>query len=161
MIMDSDFSRHYELSFPVAIKPKRRTAGIEWSDGMIETIASKFATSFNRDLADELGVSMRTMIRKARELGLEKEPGFLDKNRKEISQMARDARRPNPTKGQKGWSVSGSEKYRFKPGHVPAMKDNPELIERVHRKRNETIKNEKFRLRVGLEPETKLRLKNY
>ncbi|SFK99302.1 hypothetical protein SAMN05216357_11052 [Porphyromonadaceae bacterium KH3CP3RA] len=159
--MDSDFSRYYELSLPVVAKPKRRTAGIEWTDEMIEFITSKFATSFNRDLADELGVGMRTMIRKARELGLEKEPGFLDKKRKEISQMAKEARSPNPTKGQKGWSVPGGEKYRFKPGHVPAMKDNPELIERVHRKRNETIRNEKFRLKVGLEPETKLRLKNY
>ena len=159
--MDSDFSRYYELSFPVVAKPKRRTAGIEWTDEMIEIITSKFATSFNRDLADELGVGVRTVIRKARELGLEKEAGFLEKNRREISQMAKEARRPNPTKGQKGWSVPGSEKYRFKPGHIPAMKDNPELIERVHRKRNETIRNEKFRLKVGLEPETKLRLKNY
>ena len=139
---------YYELYIPTIIPSKRRITGIEWTDEMVDIITSKFATSFNRDLADELGVSMRTMIRKARELGLEKEPGFLDKNRKKISQMARDARSPNPTKGQKGWSV-------------PAMKNNPELIERVHRKRNETIKNEKFRLRVGLQPETKLRLKNY
>lgn len=153
--------RYYELYIPTIIPSKRRTTGIKWTDEMVDIITSKFATSFNRDLADELGVSMRTMIRKARELGLEKEPGFLDKNRKKISQMARDARSPNPTKGQKGWSVPGGEMYRFKPGHVPAMKNNPELIERVRRKRNETIKNEKFRLRVGLQPETKLRLKNY
>lgn len=153
--------RYYELYIPTIIPSKRRITGIEWTDEMIDIITSKFATSFNRDLAYELGVSMRTMIRKARELGLEKEHGFLDKNRKKISQMARDARSPNPTKGQKGWSVPGGERYQFKPGHVPAMKNNPELIERVHRKRNETIKNEKFRLRVGLQPETKLRLKNY
>ena len=152
--------RYYELYIPTIIPSKRRTC-IEWTDEMVDIITSKFATSFNRDLADELGVSMRTMIRKARELGLEKEHGFLDKNRKKISQMARDARSPNPTKGQKGWSVPGGERYQFKPGHVPAMKNNPELIERVHRKRNETIRNEKFRLRVGLHPETKLRLKNY
>jgi len=159
--MYSDYSNYYELRLPAVFEPKRRTAGIEWTDEMIKTITSKFATSFNCDLADELGVSMRTMIRKARELGLEKEPGFLDKNRNKISQMAQDARRPNPTKGQKGWCVPGGEKYQFKPGHVPAMKNNPELIERVRRKRNETIKNEKFRLKVGLDPETKLRLKNY
>lgn len=159
--MHLDFSKYYELSLPVVFEPKRRTAGIEWTSEMIETITSKFATTFNCDLADELCVSVRTMIRKARELGLEKEPGFLDKKRKKISQMAKDARRPNPTKGQKGWTVPGSEKYQFKPGHVPAMKNNPELIERVHRTRNETIKNGKFRLKIGLDPETKLRLKNY
>lgn len=159
--MNTDLSRYYELSLPVITEPERRTAGIEWTDEMINIITSKFATSFNRDLADELGVSVRTVIRKARELRLYKEPGFLDKNRKKITKMAKEARGTNSTKGQKGWSVPGGEKYRFKPGHVPAIKNNPELIERVHRKRNETIKNERARIRIGLEPETKLRLKEY
>jgi hypothetical protein len=159
--MDLDLSRYYELNLPEIPITKRRTAGIEWTDEMIDIISSKFATSFNRELAEELGASMRTMLRKARKLGLEKETEFLNKNRKEISRMAKESRRPNSTKGQKGWSVPGSEKYRFKPGHVPAMKDNPELIQRVHQKRNETIKNEKFRLRIGLKQKTKLRLINY
>ena len=89
--MNTDLSRYYELNLPVITTPKRRTAGIDWTAEMIDTITSKFATSFNRDLAGELGVSLRTLIRKARELGLEKEPGFLEKNRKTISKMAKDA----------------------------------------------------------------------
>lgn len=158
--MNDNLSRYYELSLPIVVEPKRRTAGIKWTNEMIETITSKFATTFNRELADELGVSMRTMIRKARELGLEKEPGFLDKNRSVISKMARTARGDNPTKGQKGWSVPGGEKYRFKPGNASRMKTDPELVERVHRKRNETIREEKFRIRVGLKQKTRLNLKN-
>lgn len=158
--MNDNLSSYYELSLPVIVPPKRRTAGIEWTDEMIDTITTKFATTFNRELADELGVSMRTMIRKARELGLEKEPGFLDKNRSEISKMAKESRGSNPTKGQKGWSVPGGEKYRFKPGHVPATKTDPELVERIRQKRNATIREEKFRIRVGLKQKTKLNLKN-
>lgn len=158
--MNDNLSSYYELSLPVIIQPKRRTAGIEWTDQMIETITLKFATTFNRELAEELGVSMRTMIRKARELGLEKESGFLDKNRSEISKMAKESRGPNPTKGQKGWSVPGGEKYRFKPGNISRMKTDPELVERVRQKRNATIREEKFRIRVGLEQKTKLKLKN-
>lgn len=154
-------SNYYELSLPVIIPAKRRTAGIEWTDGMIEAITAKFSTTFNRELADELGVSLRTMIRKARELGLEKEPGFLDKNRAGIVKKIKTVRGPNPAKGQKGWTIPGSEKYRFKKGHIPRMATDPELVERVRQKRNATIRGEKVRLMAGLAPQTKMKLKVY
>lgn len=155
---------YYELTLGPEIKekrPPRRTAGIEWTDEMLRAIKTKFPTTFNKELAAELGVSWRTLVRKARELGIEKEPGFLDKRRKEITCMAQDARPENPTKEQKGFAIPGSEKYWFKKGHIPAMKNNPELIKRVHKTRNATIRQERWRLRVGLEQQTKLKLVNY
>jgi len=89
---------------------------------MIGKLTDKFAKTFNKELAAELGVSWRTLVRKARELKLEKEDSFLDKNRTIIQTMAKAARSPNKTKGQKGWTVPGGEKYQFKPGHIPKMK---------------------------------------
>ena len=44
---------------------------------MIERLTNKYATTKNEDLAIDLNVSPRTVIRKARELGLEKDKGWM------------------------------------------------------------------------------------
>lgn len=126
---------------------------------MLNRLKNEFPTRYNRVLAADLGVSMRSLIRKARELGIEKEAGFLDKRRNEISRMANEAKPPNPTKGKKGWCVPNSEATRFKPGQPSRMKTNPDLVQKVRRKRNETIRRERIRLKIGLKPLTKLKLK--
>jgi len=125
---------------------------------MIGVLKIKFAITFNRELAKELNVSMRTLIRKARELNLEKESGFLDKNRETITKMA-VANNRNKYTGVKGWSVPNSEKTRFKPGQSSLMKFDRDLVARVHKTRNETIKRERIRMRLGLSRLTKLKLK--
>jgi len=138
-------------------KPKKRYK-ISWSNEMIIILCNKFSITFNRELAKELKVSMRSLIRKARELNLEKEPGFLEKNRELITKMA-VANNYNKYTGIKGWSVPNSEKTRFKKGQQSPMKSNPELIEKVRNKRNETIKRERIRIRLGFSQLTKLNLK--
>lgn len=50
---------------------------IFWDSQMIDTLKRDFATTLNEELAGVLGVSIRTMIRKARELGLEKDRQWL------------------------------------------------------------------------------------
>lgn len=50
---------------------------IYWSPDMLSLLRREFSTSFNEELAGMLGVSLRTMIRKARELGLTKDPKWL------------------------------------------------------------------------------------
>ena len=50
---------------------------IFWSPSMISYLQKHFPTTKNKELAEELGVSPRTMIRKARELGLEKNSEWL------------------------------------------------------------------------------------
>lgn len=153
---------NYELYLPPIFKmgsKRAYRAPVQWSNERIELLSEKFATTFNKDLALELGCGWRTVIRKARELGLEKEVGFLDKNRPEIVKRIFKVRRPNPTKGMKGWQVPGGEAYQFKPGNIPASKINPEVAKRLHDSRNETIRRERVRLKIGLEPLTKLRIK--
>lgn len=134
---------------------------VVWTDNMLEALKNEFPSSFNRNLATKLGVSMRTLIRKARELNLKKEEFFLESRRNEISEMARKAHPGQPTKGMKGWSVPGGEKFRFKKGHIPAMKINPDIVAKVRDKRNATIRLEKLRLKYGLRTKTKLKIKNF
>ena len=52
---------------------------LHWSRDMLDYLARHYGTSRNADIAGELGVSPRTMIRKARELGLKKSSGWLRK----------------------------------------------------------------------------------
>jgi hypothetical protein len=102
---------------PVVFATKRKKAARpkkEWSSDRLNILKQKFATTFNKDLAVELGCGWRTVIRKAREFGLEKEEGFLDKKRPEIVKLQIGSQQPNPHKGEKGWYVPGSEIYWFK-----------------------------------------------
>ncbi len=50
---------------------------IYWSDYMVEKLKRLFPTTKNEELAVELNVSPRTMIRKARELGIEKDKSWM------------------------------------------------------------------------------------
>ncbi|NDV83413.1 hypothetical protein [Bacteroides sp. 51] len=151
-------SEYYELRLPPVAK-KKRPVKIDWTPEMIQKLIDSFPYTFNNRLAKDLGVSQRSLIRKARELGLEKEPDFFENHRGEMTQMAIAARRPNPTKGMKGWCVPGGEATQFKPGNIPAIKKDPMLVQRIREKRNNTIARERMRLRLGLDPLTKLKLK--
>ena len=61
----------------------------------------------------------------------------------------------------KGWSVPNGEQFRFKKGNIPAMKTDPNIVAKVHKKRNDTIRLEKLRLKYGLRQKTKLNLKDF
>lgn len=152
-----------ELTFPqipkniVQPKPKRRFK-IDWTPPMVEELTRRFPTDFNKDIAKDLGVSWRSLVRKARELGLEKEDGFLEKKRGEIVKLIAKVRKPNPAQTGKGFVIPNSEQYRFKKGDIPRIKTDPELVKRIHDKRNETIRRDRLRRKYGLSPITKLKL---
>ena len=50
---------------------------ISWSRQMVDDLRRLFPKTLNQEIAEYLGVSLRTMIRKARELGLQKDPDWL------------------------------------------------------------------------------------
>ena len=52
---------------------------IFWNPNMIALLKEKYPTMLNEELTELLGVSLRTMIRKARELGIEKNKDWLIK----------------------------------------------------------------------------------
>lgn len=84
---------------------KKNHYGIVWTDEQLMLLRRFFPIMFNRPLARWIGVSMRTLIRKARELGLEKKPGFLEERRRDISRQAGEAIR-----------LSGNKNTRFVKG---------------------------------------------
>jgi hypothetical protein len=147
-----------ELYIPVILKKKQSRPTINWTPVMIQKLKIEFPVRFNKELAKELGVGWRSLVRKAREMGVEKEPDFLENRRHVITEMAVKANH-NPNTGNKGWSVPNSEYTRFKKGNVSVMRTNPDVVEKVRVKRNKTIKRERLRLKYGLLPLTKLKLK--
>ena len=56
---------------------KEHSTSIYWSGNMISTLKRHFPTTKNAELADLLGVSPRTISRKAKELGLVKDEAWM------------------------------------------------------------------------------------
>jgi hypothetical protein len=77
---------------------------IYWSKDMTDFLRRQYATTTNQELAECLGLSQRTITRKARELGLKKDADWLrdvyDRNRR----LGHASSRVN---GNKGWFTAG------------------------------------------------------
>lgn len=87
---------------------------IFWSPSMISYLQKHFPTTKNQDLSEALGVSPRTITRKARELGLEKNSEWLQGVWDEHRLMAQAE---SKRKGYPGAFKPGNEigkEYRFK-----------------------------------------------
>jgi hypothetical protein len=86
---------------------------------MIETIKKDFPVKFTSDLVESLGVSQRTIIRKARELNLVKIEDFKKINQSLINEKISKNLPENPNKGKKGYYSPGCEKGWFNSGNTP------------------------------------------
>lgn len=112
--------------------------GIVWTPQMLKLLNDHYATMFNRDLTKLVGVSMRSLIRKARELGLEKTPDFQEVKRKEIGRRAGLAKigKTSPALFRKGEHRNpGGE---FKPGRVESAETKAKRaasLREYHRRR--------------------------
>ena len=91
---------------------------IFWDRRMLDDLKRLFATTKNEDLVDIIGVSLRTLIRKARELGLEKNAEWQHNNVMRHQKMASfEARRLGyPGHFKKGEHICPENE--FKPGHI-------------------------------------------
>lgn len=90
---------------------------IHWSPSMIDYLRQHFPTTLNEELAGCLGVSQRTMIRKARELGLQKDEAWLRRIWNERRKMAHLV---SKSKGYPGGFRKGEHSNpdgEFKKGH--------------------------------------------
>ena len=100
---------------------------------MLDYLKQNFATTMNEELAGCLGVSTRTMIRKARELGLEKDKAWLASVWEERRKMATvESKR----KGYPGGFPKGVRNYpdgEFKKGHVESDETKAKRIASVKR----------------------------
>jgi hypothetical protein len=99
---------------------------IHWSTSMLDYLRRHFPTTLNEELAGCLGVSQRTMIRKARELGLTKDAAWLQQVWDERRRLAHVI---SKRKGYPGGFVKGVRNNpdgEFKKGRV----ETPEQRER-------------------------------
>lgn len=78
-------------AYKLGLKRDRDTYTIVWTPNKLKILTDFFPIMFNKPLAKWLGVSQRTLNRKAKELGLEKQEGFLEKRKKDIQQLASEA----------------------------------------------------------------------
>ena len=125
-----------------------------WTDEMLQRLRDEYPVRFNHEIAAGLGVSIRTMLRKARELGVEKEPGFMEKRIDEIERMANRAAKKAGRPSMKGRRLN--PKGEFKPGH----KESPETREKRIAAIRDRAYREKIRVKYGLPQKTKWPIKN-
>ena len=98
---------------------RKQNYGIVWTPQMLKLLKDFFPTMFNVPLAKWIGVSRSSLLRKARELGLEKKPGFREERAEDIRHnQSIGAKRSKNTRGRikKGEHVSPATE--FKKGHV-------------------------------------------
>lgn len=110
---------------------------IFWNRQMLDDLRRLFPTTKNEDMSDMLGVSVRTLIRKARELGIKKDPQWQHSITMQHVKMAFfEARRlghPSPIK--KGMHFCPENE--FKKGHKPseeALRKQSEGLREYHRR---------------------------
>jgi len=59
------------------LRHEHYSTSIHWSSQMLQLLRDLFPTTPNEELAGIIGVSTRTLIRKARQLGIDKDPQWL------------------------------------------------------------------------------------
>ena len=125
-----------------------------WTDAMLERLQAEYPVRYNRDLARDLGVSLRTLIRKARELGIEKEPDFIANRLEDIERRAKRAAAKVPRPYMKGRRTN--LKNEFKPGHKESAETKRKRIAAL----KDAAYRDKVRLKYGLPQRTKWPIKN-
>ena len=115
----------------------------------------------NEEVACRLGVSLRTAVRLAREMGLEKSAEFV---RTMQANAVHHAARANRGQGNAGKAnlLKYGEAYRFKPGVGCRERLSAEALSEMHRRsaetRKRTVMAERRRVAFGLEQQTALRV---
>jgi hypothetical protein len=127
-----------------------------WSKEDLQYLQENFPHKTNKELAAHFNVGWRTIVRKARELNIQKAEDFRDSI--DFSEFGKGNIPCN--KHIKGLMIPGSEKGWFKKGNIPPNKD-PLIAKKVSENRKKLIEKEKFRLKHGLPQMTKLKLTNY
>ena len=79
---------------------------IHWNENMLSVLKRYYPNTKNEEVAEMLGISSRTVVRKATELGLRKDMDFMLSVWKENILMAKVASKR-------------SEKSGYKKGHIP------------------------------------------
>lgn len=99
------------------VEHKGTSTRIFWSPSMIAYLRRHYSTTKNEELAEELGISSRTIIRKARELNLWKDKDWLSGIWDEHRIMARAESKRKGYPGAFKPGCTAGKKYWFKRKH--------------------------------------------
>lgn len=132
------------------------------SDTEQQWMRENFGITKNAEVAAFLCISPRTVVRIARDMGLEKHTDFTKAMQRNAAEHAARANRANGgNAGAKNLLLYGKA-YQFKKGERQKDKMSAEAFDAMHRRigeqRKNTIKAEKRRVLFGLEQKTKLRV---
>ncbi|KGI21777.1 hypothetical protein [Hoylesella timonensis] len=131
------------------------------SEAEQEWMCKNFGTTKNADIADHLGISPRTVVRIARDMGLNKTSDFTKAMQQNAADCAAKANRGVGNRGKENLLRYGKA-YQFKKGERQKDKMSAEAFDAMHRhigeQRKKTFKAEKRRVLFGLEQKTKLRV---
>lgn len=125
-------------------------------------LTNHFRHTKNSECAERLGISPRSVVRIARQLGLTKSRQFMAKCQSETSKAAQLSHLQNGTYPPKGFRIPRSEVGQFKPGVTSlqrlGVKKEAERLRKSAESRRATVKKERARIVWGFEQKTKLKL---
>lgn len=118
------------------------TCRIYWSDETVRKFRRLYPTTLNDDLAVEFGCSVRTIVRRAREMGLEKDSVWLHGVWDETRKLCYH----NPDQDLTAFLEAG-KKYRFKKGVGCQMsrEQHSEQMKKAWEIRHRRMRAEKYR----------------
>lgn len=119
--------------------------GVIWTPQMLKLITTFFPMMSNKPLAKWLGISISTLRRKARELGLHKKEDYIKKKHKEIGQLLSESHKNNEklkaTQIKKGEHRGRETEFKKGQKMSPEMiaKRTATLLENKRRKKQKEI----------------------
>jgi hypothetical protein len=124
---------YYDAKTGRTMEHRGYSTRIFWSRQMIDDFRRDYPTTLNEELAGYFGVSVRTVVRKARELGLRKDSEWLAAIYDERRQLAhvRSKAMGYPGTFKKGQRPSPA--MEFKPGHRLTDEQRQRQQEGLHR----------------------------
>ena len=138
-----------------------------WSPQELKYLTVNFHNTENEDLADHLGISVRSVCRQASKLGLRKSKSFMRRTQLECSRAAqyfgRKTGRFEAMKGVYTSNLQAGRVTRFQEGvnnrERNGAQNEAARIRKAAVSRSETIRKERWRIAHGFPQLTKLRLK--
>lgn len=107
----------YVKAHNLGLPKKKDPNQIQLSDSDIRWLKLNYPHMRTVICAMKLGISLRSCVRLARKLGVEKTPQFMKECQAFTARKAKESHLANGTYPPKGFIIPGGEMFRFKPGH--------------------------------------------
>ena len=131
-------------AYRMGLKKKNGNKLIEWTPQKLKLLTDFFPIMFNDALAKWLGVSRRTLTRKARELGLKKRDDFYQLKRDVWVERQREALKKVEcaTRFKKGHHASPATEFKKGQKATPEMiAKRSEGLKKAHAKKRQSLKS--------------------